>query len=294
MTVRKSAVAGRFYEAQPKKCLSQLQALIPRMLPAGTDTAGKTVKAGIVPHAGWVFSGDVAGKVFYQISQCQQVDTFIIFGAVHAVRTQRGLLYNTGAWETPLGQIEVDEELAGQILDTTGRWIDANTSGHQHEHSIEVEVPFIQQLFPQAKIVPIMLPPMAESAQIGKVVGRVLEAADKATVCIASTDLTHYGPSYGFSPMGVGPQANRWAREQNDRYFIDLALSLQADQIVETAAMYNNACGPGAVAATIAAACELGATEAALLAHTTSAEIMSEKFHQVAEDSVGYAGIVYY
>ncbi len=293
MTVRQPAVAGRFYEGRPAKCLAQLQELIPRMLPAG-EIQEKTIKAGIVPHAGWVFSGDVAGKVFYQISQTQEVDTFVVFGAIHAVRTRVGLLYDRGAWETPLGQIEIDEVLSAAILEASGPAVTADTSGHTHEHSIEVEVPFIQHLFPKACIVPIMLGPRHDATQIGGAVGNVINQADKKIVCIASTDLTHYGSSYGFSPMGSGSEALRWAKEQNDQYFINLALHMQADQIVDTVAMYHNACGPGAAAATIAAAKEMGATEAALLAHTTSAEVLAEKFHQSSTDAVGYAGIVYY
>lgn len=292
MPVRKAAVAGQFYEGSAKACLAQLQEIMPKILPAG-EIAEQTIKAGIVPHAGWVFSGDVAGKVFYQIQQSQQVDTFVIFGAVHAVRTGHGLLYHQGQWETPVGLIDIDEALAVDTLAATGKWIVADVDGHDREHSIEVEVPLVQHLFPNAKIVPIMLPPMGQAAEIGKTVGQVINQSDKQVVCIASTDLTHYGPSYRYSPMGTGPEAIAWAKQSNDQYFIDLALRMEADQIVKTVSLYHNACGPGAVAATLAAATEMGATTGTLLAHTTSAEIMAEKFHRDSTDSVGYAGIVY-
>ena len=110
---------------------------------------------------------------------------------------------------------------------------------------------------------------------------------------MASTDLTHYGPSYGISHMGSGPEALRWAKETNDQYFIDLMLSMQDDQLVPTAQMYHNACGAGAVTATVAAAKELGAKSGTLLGHTTSAEVMAKKYQQTAQDSVGYAGVIF-
>jgi MEMO1 family protein len=100
-------------------------------------------------------------------------------------------------------------------------------------------------------------------------------------------------PSYLFTPMGSGPQAIRWAKEKNDRFFLDLALSLQADRLVEASHTYGSACGGGAVAAAVAAAHELGAQKGYLLAHTSSAEVMAKKFQRGAEDSVGYAAVVF-
>ena len=292
MAVRMAAVAGQFYESSPPKCLAHIeQMLSARSLPPNLPS---TIVAGIVPHAGWVFSGDLAGMVFAAIKQIQPVDTFVIFGAVHAVRTRLGILYDVGQWGTPLGTIDVDEPLAAAILDEGSDLIQADTSAHSREHSIEVQVPFIQHLFPEAKIVPLLVPPITAAPQIGRTVASIIQQqSDKNIVCIASTDLTHYGPSYGFTPMGTGREGINWAREKNDQFFIDQALTMQFDKIVESAQLYGNACGPGATAAAVAVALKLGCEQGILLAHTTSAQIMEEKFQQKNYDSVGYAAIIY-
>ncbi|MBN1765947.1 MAG: AmmeMemoRadiSam system protein B, partial [Sedimentisphaerales bacterium] len=241
MSVRMAAVAGQFYEASPQACQEHIR----QLLPEGPIDAQipETIVAGVVPHAGWVFSGDLAGLVFASIKQQQSVDTFVIFGAVHTVMARRGLLYDVGQWGTPLGTIDIDEDLADAILDEGTDFISTDTGGHSREHSIEVQIPFIQYLFNQAKIVPLMVPPMAQAPEIGQAVARALGACDKKVVCIASTDLTHYGPSYGFTQMGVGPEALKWAKETNDKFFIDLTLTMQADKLVDTAQMYGSACG---------------------------------------------------
>ena len=292
MSVRTTAVAGQFYESSPQACLDQLK----QMLPAEPLTADlhERIISGIVPHAGWVFSGDLAGLVFAAVKQQNEsVDTFVIFGAVHAVRTRQALLYDTGSWQTPLGTIDVDEQLAGAILAQAPDLIIADHDARRREHSIEVQVPFVQHLFEAARIVPLLVPPSDQAPPVGAAVARAIAGSDKSVVCIGSTDLTHYGPSYYFTPQGAGPEAVRWAKDTNDKFFLDQALSMQADRLVDTANTYHSACGGGATAATVGAAQQLGAEKGYLLAHTTSAEVMIQKFNRGSTDSVGYAAIVY-
>ncbi|MCH9022616.1 MAG: AmmeMemoRadiSam system protein B [Planctomycetes bacterium] len=291
MVARAPAVAGRFYDAAPQDCLGHLK----RLIPSASDLPDlpSAVLAGVVPHAGWVFSGSLAAKVFAAIAQSNSVDTFILTGSIHVVRTDLALVYDTGQWETPLGRIDIDESLAAEILNQNDPHIKAHPQSHTNEHSLEVQVPFIQYLFPEAKIVPIMTPPVPGSESVGRAIAAAVKKSDKKVVIIASTDLTHYGPSYGFTPMGTGPDALKWASQTNDKYFIDLALSMQADKLVETANLYHNACGPGAVAATLTAAKELGATSGTLLGHTNSADIIAEMYNKPSDDSVGYAAIVF-
>ena len=291
MTVRMAAVAGRFYEASQKGCERQVAEMMPKQ-PVEIPFAGPIV-AGVAPHAGWLFSGDLAAMVFAAVQQRQEVDSFVIFGAVHSAAKGRGMLYASGQWGTPLGTIDVDEDLAGDILAEGGDAIEDDRSSHSREHSIEVQVPIIQHLFPEAKIVPLMVPPSGRVIEIGRAAAAAIGRSEKKVVCIASTDLTHYGPSYFHTPMGSGPEALRWSKEENDRFFIELALGMKADQLVGTAATHGSACGAGAVAAAVAAASELGADTGHLLGHTTSAEVLAEKYGQQSEDCVGYAAMVY-
>jgi AmmeMemoRadiSam system protein B len=292
MLARKPAVAGQFYPDKKDACISEITECIqsrnvPKDLP-------QHILAAIVPHAGWLFSGDVAALVFNSIKQADtSVDTFVIFGAVHWPYGRSAAVYDDNSWLTPLGSIEINTALARQIVEGSSH-AESNPEAHQTEHSIEVQVPFIQFLFPFAKIVPVMVPPAEFAVEFGRDVAQVIEAqGDKKIVCIGSTDLTHYGPRYGFDPAGVGADAIDWAKNVNDMEFINYALALNAEKILHTAMQNQNACGSGAAAATVSAAKALGKNKGMLLAHTHSNEVMEKKFGESSEESVGYAGIVF-
>jgi hypothetical protein len=216
----------------------------------------------------------------------------VILGAAHGYFGQSPAVYDRGSWITPLGEVAIDEELADAVLSAGPVVSDA--SAHRAEHSIEVQVPFIQYLFPGAKILPIIVPPREQAVALGTSVGNVINKEEhKKIVCIGSTDLTHYGPRYSFTPMGVSADALKWADSVNDKKFIDLALKLEPERLLADAAENCNACGAGAAAAAIAAAKQLGKTEGLLLAHTNSNEIMLRSMGTTSADSVGYAAIVF-
>ncbi len=290
MGKRKPAVAGQFYSGG-EECLGDLEQCLPTE--ALDVDLPEPIAAGIVPHAGWVFSGDMAGLVFAAIKQtCKEIDTFVIFGAAHRYLGSRAAMYERGSWLTPLGETAIDEELAGAIANID--CVEANPDAHRDEHSIEVQVPFIQHLFGAAKIVPVIVPAAAFAVELGRQIGGIIaNSKDKNIICIGSTDLTHYGPGYGFCPAGTGAGGLRWAKEVNDREFIDLALKMEAPKLLERAVETGNACGPGAAAAAVAVAAKLGRTKGVLLGHTHSNEVMKAKFGRSSSDSVGYAGIVF-
>ncbi len=291
MQKRKSIVAGQFYPGQHDSCVDEInECLDARAL---SEPLPETIVAGIVPHAGWTFSGSLAALVFLAIKQQhEKVHTFVIFGAAHGYFGQSPAVYDRGSWITPLGEVAIDEELADAVLSAGPVVSDADA--HRAEHSIEVQVPFMQYLFPGAKILPIIVPPREQAVALGTSVGKVInEDEHKKIVCLGSTDLTHYGPRYGFTPMGVSENALKWADSVNDKKFIDLALKLEPERLLADAAENCNACGAGAAAAAIAAAKQIGKTEGLLLAHTNSNEIMLRKMGTASADSVGYAAIVF-
>lgn len=298
MQARKPVVAGQFYPAQRSACIDQIkQCLQAPRLPGGIQERGEslpeTIVAGIVPHAGWTFSGDLAALVFSAIKKRhKKVDAFVVFGTAHGYFGESSALYDKGSWMTPLGEVGVDEELAEAVL-STGAAV-SDRGAHGSEHSIEVQVPFIQYLFAGAKILPIIVPPTEQAVSLGTEVGDIIgREHSKKIICIGSTDLTHYGPHYGFVPMGTGSEALAWAGTVNDQRFIDLALKLQPRELLASAAENCNACGPGAAAAAIAAAKQLGKTEGLLLAHTNSSDVMLREMGTIGLDSVGYAAIVF-
>ena len=291
MQTRKPIVAGQFYPAQHDACVDEIkECLKARTL---TEPLPETIVAGIVPHAGWVFSGSLAALVFSAIKQKhEKVHTFVIFGAAHGYVGQSPAVYDAGSWKTPLGEVAIDGELADAVLDSTAAVRDS--MAHRTEHSIEVQVPFIQYLFEGAKILPILVPPIQQAEELGIGVGEVISRDEqKKIVCIGSTDLTHYGPRYGFTPMGTDPEALRWASDVNDREFIDLALKLEPQKMLASAAKNYNACGAGAAAAVVAVAKKLGRTKGLLLTHTNSYEVMLQKMGTASADSVGYAAIIF-
>jgi len=291
MQIRKPSVAGQFYPGQHNACIAEINEYLDQITPS--ESLPETIVAGIVPHAGWVFSGSLAAMVFSAIKQQNaKVHTFVVFGAAHSYFGDSPAVYDRGSWSTPIGDIAIDEDLANAVLKSGKAFSD--TDAHELEHSIEVQVPFIQHLFAGAKLLPILVPPNPQATALGQAIGEIItNQEEKNVICIGSTDLTHYGPRYGFTRMGTGPEALNWASKVNDREFINLALRLEANNLLKNAAENSNSCGPGAAAAAVAAAKELGRTKGILLCHANSSEIMLKKMGNTSPDSVGYAAIVF-
>ena len=290
MQTRQPIVAGQFYPGSKNSCIAEIdECLKQQALP---ETLPGTIVAGIVPHAGWTFSGPTAALVFSAIKKLpDKVHTFVVFGAAHSYFGPEPAIDDSNFWETPLGNVAVDTDLAEWLVNK--RLAVSNPLAHKGEHSIEVQVPFIQYLFEGAEILPIIVPPTERAIVLGEAFGEIMTPASKKIVCIGSTDLTHYGPRYGFTPMGVGSDAVQWATQVNDRQFIDLALKLDPKTMLTNAAENCNACGAGAAAAAVAAAKKLGKTQGLLLAHTNSNEVMLREMGTSSTDSVGYAAVIF-
>jgi AmmeMemoRadiSam system protein B len=289
MQVRRPVVADQFYPGRRDACVEEIEACLKaRTL---TESLPDTIVGAIVPHAGWTFSGSVAALAFSAIKQRhEQIHTFVIFGA-HYLGNMPSV-YSTGRWTTPIGEVDVDEELAKAVLDSG--YAVSNIEAHLSEHSIEVQIPFIKHLFSGSKILPILVPPNELAITLGTALGDIIVSSEeRMIVCIASTDLTHYGPGYGFTPRGTDADALEWASKVNDKKFIDLALKLDAQGLLASAAENYNACGPGAAAATVSVARKLGKKKGLLLAYTNSNEVMLQKMGTMSRDSVGYAAIVF-
>ena len=290
MRIREPIVAGQFYPADPERCRTELTGYLHRAT-AEVPCDGPLI-GGIVPHAGWTCSGLVAARVFKALAASASPKVIVLFGAVHRARGKEAALFADGRWETPLGPVEIDKRLAERILGQTNL-IQDDPYAHAQEHSIEVQMPMVAHLFPQVTLVPIMVPPMRRAYEVGEAVGRTMAAYHYEGLVVGTTDLTHYGPGYGFTPRGIGPKGNAWAKEDNDKRFIELICDLRGTELVAEAAEHKNACGSGAVAATLGAVAKLGATHGMLLEHTTSSEVLAGLPPSELTDSVGYAGVVF-
>lgn len=293
--IRKPIVAGQFYPADPDMCRRQIEVC----LGAGSSGQGLSAEAvrgsrvdgqmlgAIVPHAGWLCSGGVAGRVFRELRREPPPKTVVLFGGVHRYRGRTAAVYGSGEWITPIGRARIDEPFCARLLAMSELFTE-DPRAHDGEHSLEVQIPFLVSILPDARIVPIMVPIASHAVQIGETVARLIAASGSDALVVGTTDLTHYGPSYGFTPLGTGREALAWAKS-NDARFIDLMCAMRAGDLVAEAEAHHNACNAGAAAATVACCAALGATEGTLLEHTTSSEVLRSD----SPDSVGYAAILF-
>lgn len=298
---RPPAVAGRFYQADAQRCAADAAQLCHAVEDAALPGAGPgagagtgTLYGGIVPHAGWVCSGRVAGLTWATLAAHTQARTIVLTGSVHTAAIWNPTLDSADAWQTPLGPVAVDVELRRALAELSGAGMGTLDMAHEREHSLEVNVPLIYQCFSEGvRIVPCLIPPVEEAAGWGRQIGKLLRDWHEPVIMVASSDLTHYGPNYRFTPFGVGEDARRWAHEENDRRLLTLIENMEVDRIVGEAASRLNACGGGAIAATMACCAELGATRGYVLAHTDSTAELAPLGHGDPNNSVGYAGVVF-
>lgn len=281
MSVREPTVAGRFYPGTSRAC----QEMIAEFPQKNKKLQGLPL-GGIVPHAGWIYSGAIASSVFQTLRQMTQdpIDTLIFFGAVHVHGVHEATLSTDEFWKTPLGNVAIDQELAQKLPLTRKK------SAHEQEHSIEVQLPLIQTLFPEAKILPIAVPPNAQALQLGPLVAQTAKQLGRRFLLIGSSDLTHYGESYYFTPKGEGFPALDWVKNENDARMVDLILHLDAEHIIPEAKARHNACGSGAITATLAGIRQLYPNAQGVLSdYATSFDVKPDP---VPTLFVGYAGVV--
>jgi len=238
-----------------------------------------------VPHAGWYFSGSIACNVIHCLKDEEPPDAFVIFG-MHLHTRSPSYIMTDGSWETPFGEIEIEKLLAGALVEQFTFQIET-AENYTQDNTIELQLPFIKYFFEDTKIVPIGVPPVQESLEIGKAVADISQRLGLRVKVIGSTDLTHYGMNYGFVSHGTGPAALDWVRNENDRRVIEAMLAMDPDKVISEALANQNACCSGAAATAIAAAKRLGSDKAETIAYATSYD------KSPGDSFVGYAGIVF-
>lgn len=283
MSVRKSDFAGSWYPGRTSDCRDVIEEFEKDSVPCGLPE-GKAL-GGIVPHAGWFYSGRVACSVISCLRGNIQPDTVLVFGR-HLHSGSGNYIMKEGRWETPLGDLEIDREL-GEALVSEFTFRVETASDYEPDNTIEVQLPFIKYFFPETKVLPVGVPPVAASMKIGERAVELSQARGAKTLIIGSTDLTHYGYNYGFTPKGVGKDAVEWVKNQNDRAVVDLMLRMDAGEVIRESLRSGNACCSGAVATAIAAVKKMGARNAHELIYTTSYDIRPDS------SFVGYVGIVF-
>lgn len=286
--VRPAVKAGSWYPASPDALARVVDAFVAAAPAGGAATVAAPMLAGLVPHAGFAFSGAVAARTFAALQRSRpEVATIVVLGAVHTAWLARPAAWAAGAWDTPLGAVEVDGGLAAAVI-RAGLADDA-PAPHYEDNAIELQLPFIRRLFPRARLLSLAVPPAAAAPAWGARLAGVLREEKADAAVIASSDLTHYGAPYGFAPAGRGDKALRWAKK-NDAALLATAARLAAEDLVALAERDHSACGAGALAMMTACARELGAAPGEILCQTTSYEVMPEG---EPEMFVGYGALTF-
>lgn len=228
----------------------------------------------ICPHAGYMYSGPVATNSFYAISS-QRPDLVIIIGPNHWGIGKDVAAMKDGAWETPLGTVEVDSKAAEEISKESDA-IDLDFASHSRDHSLEVQVPMLQEIYSHKfKILPIILidQTLKTARELGRAIAKI--ARNRKAVVVGSSDFTHY-------------EENSFAHKQ-DGLLIEPILRMDVEKFYSVLVERQvSACGFGAMASTMTACKELGATKAELARYATSGDVTGDK-----SSVVGYASIVF-
>ncbi len=283
MKARKATFAGSWYPDRPTACEREISAFLKAH--DVSKLSERDPVGGIVPHAGWYFSGSIACNVIRCLGNQSAPDVIVVFG-MHLSPRSPNYIMATGAWETPFGDIPIAEPVARELLKRFS-FQEETVDDPNRDNTIELQLPFIKYFYPNVKIVPIGVPPRKESLDIGRAAVDIAAREGLHLKTIGSTDLTHYGFNYGFVPQGTGNRAVKWVRDENDRKIIAAMLALDAEKVVDEALANQNSCCAGAAATAIAAGKALGAETAELLAYASSYD------KSPGDSFVGYAGIVF-
>ncbi len=263
MRVRPRMLPSGWYPASSSACVAEIESFLAgvRPLPAGTRVFG-----GMIPHAGWYFSGKLAARVFYLNAQAATPQVVCIFGG-HLGAESPPLLVTEDAWDTPFGEAPLATEFYQPLMGKISL-----KPEYPGDNTIEVNMPFIKHFFPKSRVLALRSPQSAAALKLGEAVAEVAQELGKSILFFGSADLTHYGPNYGWAPKGYGA---------------DAVLRLDAMGAVTVATQDQSSCSAGAPAAAIAGAKKMGATKAVLMDYYTSYDVMP------GDSFVGYGGVIW-
>ncbi len=278
--VRRPTQAGAFYEGNAESLKRQIEncflhELGPGKIPKVARAGPRQVIGLVCPHAGYMYSGPVAAHAYHRLALDGKPDVVVIFGPNHTAYGSPLAVVNDGFWRTPLGDVEVDGETANQIVHES-RIVDVDESAHSFEHSIEVQLPFLQYFYgSEFKIVPIcfLMQDLSSAREVGQAIAKVL--AMKNAVIVASSDMTHYEP--------------KESAAKKDKLALEAVENMDEAKFYSTVEAHHiSTCGYGPIAALITAAKILGAKEAKLLCYKTSGDVIGDY-----SSVVGYAAVCF-
>jgi AmmeMemoRadiSam system protein B len=264
--IRQPAVAGQFYSSNPAKLRDEVQRFIK------TDAIREKAIGIIAPHAGYLYSGTVAGAVY---SSIEIPDTVLILGPNHHGFGAKTALYPNGEWLTPMGSTQINEKLACLVKENSAQ-VEEDIVAHHYEHSLEVQLPFLQYLNPDITIVPVCIGfrEFACCKELGIGLAKAIKEYGNDALIVASSDMTHY--------------ESATAAKRKDELALGEVLALNAEGLLRTCrAETITMCGVIPATVMIVAARELGATRARIVQYATSGDTTGDN-----EQVVAYAGVI--
>ncbi len=267
--IRLPAVAGQFYPANPR----ELSSLIHRFIEHNGEPEKVRARACLVPHAGYIYSGHVAAAVF---SRIEIPKTIIVLGVRHQPYGEELAINSDGAWRTPLGDVSVDRPLALRLR-AACPMLQEDELAHRREHSLEVEIPFLQKLQPEFTFVPVSIggTGFTEMAELGEGVAEVMAGTEKEILIVTSSDMNHY------EEEGI--------TRRKDQRAIECMLRLDATGLYEVCRRERiSMCGLGPALVMLNALRKMGVKSGELVKYATSGEISGD--HDAV---VGYAGMIF-
>jgi len=283
--IRPAFLAGQWYPGDEASCRAALDEHA-QWQPA---VAGNW-RALVAPHAGWFYSGNAMGLGYQSLLKAQPAPELVVIFGSHRGPEGPNTIYRGQGWQTPLGDALIDGEAVAAI-DAELSLLEEPPAPLRPDNAVEVHMPFVRHAFPGARVVMLGVEASPAGIELGQRVGDVCRKLGRDTVFIGSTDLTHYGPNYGFSPKGTGEAAQGWVRNENDRGFLDALVALDLPSAVEHALTQSSACCPGAAVAALAArqSCEPppGGHVPRVVSHYLSSDVSS------ASSFVGYGSLTY-
>jgi len=277
MRIRKPFLPSGWYPTSP----ASVEAFILQFREKIESEPGfaRDAKACVVPHAGWTFSGSIALSALLRLQA--EPETLIIFGG-HLGPSNPPLMLMDEGVETPFGIMPVDVSFRNLILEKVPCRADV-----YQDNTVEVQLPFLHYLFPDSQLIWMRLPANLDSYVLGKTISELARSQHKNVRIIGSTDLTHYGPNYDFTPQGSGEKAYQWVTQVNDAEFIKAVTLMNKEAVLKKATEDYAACSVGAVLGTMGYCVESKLEKVESIAYGTSRDIFN------SDSFVGYCSIIW-
>jgi AmmeMemoRadiSam system protein B len=282
MTLRKRCLSTGWYPSTAAQTTADITRFLTAPLTAPLTAQKQRAIAAIAPHAGWFYSGSLAATSVLSLKG--DADTVAIIGG-HLPAGIPPLFFEEDAVETPLGLLQIDAVLRTRLRES----LKISAPDRYQDNTIEVLLPLVRYFFPSARLLAFRLPAEPDSFSAGATLAQLGNELGRNLVVLASTDLTHYGPNYDFSPKGLGKPALDWARNINDRAIIQAIEAGDSAAILATSLRDQSACSPGAVLGALGFARTHNVPSASLLAYATSADTTTP----IPPSFVGYASIAW-